>query len=63
MFTVIPPIFVGDTKIIYDYNFVAPLRQIGFQQNMKTHYITSAFVRRELHYADELSVELSISLS
>ena len=25
MFVVLSPIFVTDTKIIYDYNFVAPL--------------------------------------
>ena len=25
MSVVFPPIFVTDTKIIYDYNFVAPL--------------------------------------
>ena len=26
MLTGFPPIFVADTKIIYDYNFVAPLK-------------------------------------
>ena len=25
---VIPPIFVADTKIIYDYNFIAPILKI-----------------------------------
>ena len=26
MLVVLPPIFVADTKIIYGYNFVAPLK-------------------------------------
>ena len=28
-----PPIFVADTKIIYGYNFVAPLRKEVEEQN------------------------------
>ena len=27
MLVVFPPIFVADTKIIYGYNFVAPLKE------------------------------------
>ena len=30
MLVVLPPIFVADTKIIYGYNFIAPLKKKAF---------------------------------
>ena len=39
MLVVFPLIFVADTKIIYGYNFVAPLKQIfhGFLFNIRNY--------------------------
>ena len=41
MLAVFPPIFVADTKIIYGYNFVAPLKYLLYI-NLKHHLLTSA---------------------
>ena len=36
MLVVFPPIFVADTKLIYSYNFVAPLKE-GLGTPMHSH--------------------------
>ena len=36
MLVVFPPIFVADTKLIYGYNFVAPLKE-GLGTSMHSH--------------------------
>ena len=33
MLVVFPPIFVADIKLIYGYNFVAPLKKLRAQKN------------------------------
>ena len=53
MLVVFPPIFVADTKIIYGYNFVAPVRltrphQFNFRRKCVTEYPQSVAVENRM---------------
>ena len=46
MLVVLPPIFVADTKIIYGYNFDAPLKPLATKFDDKLGWIEFSMARK-----------------